>query len=110
MILRHVLCWKRSRSTSLLLGHLYKKPPKELVSVLFSPEYLSYLIPTVNLHIERMNTGRYFSKNCVLLAIRPVKIADKNVSEHFCKYEPAKEYVYIHYHCVLCDLVYSLYV
>ena len=47
--------------------------------------------PTVNLHIERMNTGRYFSKNAVLLAIRPMVIAGKDVSGHFCKYEPAKE-------------------
>ncbi len=46
---------------------------------------------TVNLHIERMNTAEHFSKNCVLLAIRPVKIADKDVSKHFCKYEPAEE-------------------
>ena len=57
------------------------------------------ILYTVNLHIERMNTGRYFSKNCVLLAIRPVKIAAKDVSEHFCKYEPAKMYVLIQYMC-----------
>ena len=72
--------------------------------IFFSSENVSYLIPTVNLHIERMNTGRYFSKNCVLLAIRPVKIADKDVSEHFCKYEPAKEYVHIHYIIVCCGI------
>ncbi len=48
---------------------------------------------TVSLHIENMNTGQFYSDECILLAIRPVMIAGKDVSQHFCKYEPAEEYV-----------------
>ena len=66
-----------------------------MLSTLPDPALLpSQTIPvylTVNLHIERMNTGRYFGKNAVLLALRPIQIAGKDVSKHFCKYEPAEE-------------------
>ena len=46
---------------------------------------------TVNLHIEKLNTAKYFGKEAVLLAWRPIQIAGKDVSKHFCKYEPAAE-------------------
>ena len=46
---------------------------------------------TVNLHLEKMNAARYFGKNTVLLAFRPTKIAGKDVSHHFCHYQPGKE-------------------
>lgn len=45
----------------------------------------------VNLHIERLNTGEYLEEGAALLTVRPLMIESKDVSQHFCKYEPPEE-------------------
>lgn len=64
---------------------------REMASTLALVKHCFPHVHTVNLHIERMNTGRYFGKDAILLALRPIKIAGTDVENHFCKYEPAKE-------------------
>ena len=65
--------------------------PMYRAAMLYLTQTIFLALITVNLHIEKLNTAEYFGKNAVLLALRPIQIAGKDVSKHFCKYEPAAE-------------------
>ena len=48
---------------------------------------------SVNLFLERQQAAHRFASECILLYIRPLLIGPRNVTAHFCKFEPQSEYV-----------------